>query len=291
MSDPFLDRIREATVDLAAVDVDSLRAAAASASTGLSADSALTLVRVANGRPISPDQDADLRSRFKSDPPLLDDDADRQLLAVLAAEALINLFSRTNVAVGLVPALAMRCSAHAGWEPVHPDIRSHAGAYLRQRSVVTRRRVAIGNRLLPAAPKSEEDTLPRVQEEQATLRSVVQADRERFWERDQLAWWLLSETRPPTALGVARELNDCLLFLPDPVSADEMIASKLRRPHGRAFPETPIHVDEPIADLCAAIVPPTVANPSNPEENEESALVRRILDQILLSRAYSGAPK
>lgn len=290
MSSPFLDRIREATVEPATLDLDALKAAAASASTGLGVEPALTLVRVTNGRPIGPEQDADLRGRINSEIQLLADGADHQLLAVLAGEVLINLFARTNVGVGLVPALAMRCATHVGWNPVHPDVPGHAAAYLRQRAVLVRRQTPPGSRLVNPSPKGEDGSLPRAEEEHETLRSVVQSDRDHFWERDQLAWWLLTETRPPTAFALAREFDRCLLFLPEPVSAEQMIAAKLCRAHGDPHPESPPTVAAPIADLCINLLPQT-AEAGTSDTDEEATLVRRFLDQILLSRAYQDATK
>jgi len=300
-----LDRIREATVELSTLDLDALKAAASSASTGLGVEQALTLVRLVNGRPVPAEQDAEFRQGVNAQAQLVTDNADQQLLAVLAGEALINLFGRTNAAIGVAPGLAMRCAAHLGWTPVHPDVATHAENYLCQRSVFIRRRVPPGSRLATANPKGEDGSVQRAEEEHETLRSIVQADRERDWEREQLVWWLLSETRAPTPLGVAHELAHCLVYVPEPVSAAGMIAAKLRRPQRVQRDEAPLSFPEAISDLQGKV--PTSPRPDrgaradedgtpDPEHEstqyeQEEPVVRECLDALLLIRAYNEAKR
>lgn len=289
MSDPFLDRIRETTVDEQLLDLSALKEAANSASTSLSGERALALVYAAHRRLLPEAQESDLRGRLNSASEVLPGERDGQLLNVLATEALIIAFSRFRGGVGLVPALAVRCAGHAGWQPVHPDLGLAAASYLQQRSDYLRARISLDSRLVKDRPKNEPGTPERGEEEREALRAFVQHDRERLWERDQLIWWLLSAGRPATPFAIAAELESCLRFLPAPPTTTELVATKLTRSSSQALPTPqPPEVDSVLAELCPDILTgPTPGNsPDGSDPDDERRLVLRFLDQIMLARAY-----
>ncbi len=240
------------------------------------------MLRLTYARMVNPDQVTDLLSRINSENQLLVKETDRQLLAILAAEALIVLFSRVNAGIGLVPALAVRCATHAGWDPVHPDLATYADAYPAPTFVVS------DAAPLPAIASSKQTPkaiLKPCREPKRSVRPCVRssrASRDRIWERDQLAWWLLSETRSPTALAFARDFDTCLLFLPEPLASKQILASKLARKPAEPQPEPNFEVPPGIADLCADLLPGGQGG-APPGSEKEAALVRRFLDQILLS--------
>ncbi len=286
MSDEFTDRVREATVDDRLLDIPKLKEAATAASTNLNGERALALVLAAHHRPLLPGDDVELRQRLNSSDPVIEEGGERQLLAVLADEALILAFSRDKAGVGLIPGLGVRCAAHAGWRPVHPDLTSSAAAYLLKRAIFLRNRVPLESRLSKDKPKNEEGTTARAAEEIEVLRGFVQHDRQRFWERDQLAWWLLSEARPESPLALALVDAQCLWFLPEPPATREMIAAKLSRPSATGpLGLTPVEIDPAITELC----PDLGADLEFPPGERDVHEVLRLLDQVMLARAFAEA--
>jgi hypothetical protein len=289
MQDPFLDRIRETTVDEQLLDLSVLKEAANAASTSPSRERALALVHAAHSHSLSDGQELDLRGRFNSAAEILPGQHDGQLFNVLATEALIIAFSRFRGGVGLVPALAVRCASHAGWHPVHPDLRSAAATYLQQRSIYLRARISLDSRLVKDRPKSEAGTIERAEEEHDTLRASVQHDRERIWERDQLVWWLLSARRPSTPFAIAAEFESCLRFLPEPPATAELVATKLTHAPSEILltPRLP-EVNSDLAELCPDILADSETGNSlgAPDPQDERRRVLSILDQIMLARAY-----
>src|ERR1700735_973519 len=148
MSDPFLDRLREALVEPSDSDVNVLRAGATAAASELTPERALTLVRLAHHQGVTDEALADTRSRLNAKGEAIPEQGAQQLIATLAAEALIISFSRTRFATGHIPALAVRCATSVGWNPVHPDVNTHGVSYLSHRSLLVRERVAV-----PPEPK------------------------------------------------------------------------------------------------------------------------------------------
>jgi hypothetical protein len=285
MADPFLDRLREAIVEPVDVDVDALKAAATAASTELGAERGLALVRVAYGQDVGPTVQADLRGRLNTKGESIEAHGQDQLVAVLAAEALIGAFTRTNYTRALLPALAVRCARHVGWRPVHPDIETHADAYLSHRSVLVRARENDVPDVKPN-PDSPEGAAPPLEDELKVLRELVRSDRQIAAEREALGWWLLSETRPASLLALALEFNLYLRFLPEPLSGDEMLRAKLRRdPVDTGTPQIP--VPEDVADFC----PDLIGNVLLDDKLDPSKMVRRFFDQILLLRANAEAKR
>jgi hypothetical protein len=286
MSVEFTDRVREATVDDRLLDIPKLKEAATAASTNLNAERALTLVLAAHHRPLPPDDDVELRQRLNSSDPVIEEARERQLLAVLAGEALILAFSRERAGVGLIPGLGVRCAAHAGWRPVHADLTSSAAAYLLKRALYLRNRVSPGSRLSKDKPKNEDGTAARALEEIEVLQNYVQHDRQRLWERDQVAWWLLSEARPESPLALALEYAQCLWFLPEPPATREMIAAKLAQPSAtEPLGTTPVEIDPAISELC----PDLGADLKPPTGEGDVHEVLRLLDQVMFARAFAEA--
>jgi hypothetical protein len=284
--DDFTDRLREATLDDRLLDIPKLREAAAAASTNLNGERALALVLAAHHRPLPPGDEAELRQRLNSSDPVIGADGERQLLAVLAGEALILAFSRERAGVGLIPGLAVRCARHADWRPVHVDLTSSAAAYLLRRAIFLRQRVPLKSALSKDKPKNEDGTPARALEELEVLRGVVQQDRRCLSERDQLAWWLLSQARPDGALAVALEYAQCLWFLPEPPATREIIAAKLDRPSATGLLQpAPVGVDPAISDLCPEIEPDS----ETPDGEPDLSRVLRLLDQVMLARAFAEA--
>lgn len=286
MAEPFLDRIREATVDPSLLPLDELNSAAASLSANISPERGISMLRAAYGHLKDDAAAEDLRQRLNAEVELVADDQ-RQLLAVLCAEALIILFSRANGGLGLIPALAVRCAAHRRWQPVHPDLESHAESYLAQRAVFVRRRKPPGFRV---ETESGDDQLAQFKAGFENLRGVVQDDRDKTWERDQLSWFLLSQTRPAGSLALAREFDNCLLFLPEPLAAEEMLGGVLRKPTGESQPLAPLALSGNLLDLCPDLSVEDRPESIKPErQDDEAKTVRRYLDQIYLNRAFLNA--
>lgn len=290
MAEGFRDRLREATVDPGLLDEDALQKSAAAASSGLSPERGIAILRAAHGR-LKAGNAADLRAKFNNGAELLGEQDD-QLLGVLATEALIVLFTRINGGLGLIPALGVRCARHASWRSLHPDLGRYADSYLRQRAVFLRRRTPPGTQIGKEA-KSEEQ-IPRLEEELGALREVLEADRALNWERDQLSWFLLSATRPAGLLTLAQELDRCLMVLPEPTSTDQILAAKLAKPVGDAAEEAAPSPAAEIADLC----PDLGRAPAGDREADEAeqmaaglAKARRYLDQIQLNRAFVAAKR
>jgi hypothetical protein len=283
MADEFADRVREATVDDRLLDIPKLKEAAAAASTNLNGDRALALVLAAHHQSLPPADDVELRQRINSSGPVVEAAGENQLLAVLAGEALILAFERERAGVVLIPGLGVRCAAHAGWRPVHADLTSAAAAYLLRRAHSLRNHIPLESRLTKEKPKSEDGTAALALEEIEVLRGYVQHDRQRLWERDQVAWWLRSESRPESSLALAQEYARCLWFLPEPPATREMIAAKLAQPNVSEPPElTQVEIDPAISGLC----PDLRADPEPLTGERDVHEVLRLLDQVMLARAF-----
>jgi hypothetical protein len=286
MPDEFLDRLREAAVRPEKLDRDALARAAANASVELSADRALTLVRLAHGRSVGPTLESNIRQRLNFEGQVIASSGAEQMLSLLAAESLIDLFGRRIQDVGLVPALAVRCASHAGWRVVHPDLAHRSDAYLARRSIEARLPLSPEASLAKAKPRAEEG-VDLLAEQFDYLRQIVSIDRRVLFERDRLLWWLASETRAASAAGVAADFLDCLVFVPEPPATAELIAAKLKRAPSRS--ERPPQLDSPsdLTDLCPDLGDPTPAG----ETPATAESTRRVLDQLLLLRSHREAKR
>lgn len=289
MPDSFEDRIREAIVVPADAELDQLRVAVKAAAGSLGSSEALDFVRTAYRREIAPPAEARLRNRLNSKEQVLAPAAERQMLATLSAITLIRVFSRPQYAPGLLPALAVRAARHAGWNPVHPDLEDYADAYLRERATVVReRKPTSGFRMEPVAePPAAEEALRR---EVEALRAAVLSERELEHESNQLQWWLLSPSRPDSALDAALQFARLLGFNPEPLATEHFLRAKLHRLPREGDPVAPIaapEVPEELADLCR-LLPSTELSPKEQSPAVEDAYA--FLNEILLIRALEARP-
>jgi hypothetical protein len=295
MAESYEDRLREATVEPRALNFSALHSAAAKASTQLTADRTLTLVRLAYRREGPSESANDFNDRINADEELIGAEQ-KQLQALVAVESLIALFSRNVQYVGVFAALAIRCAQHAEWQPAHPDLVTHAELFLSQRAVTARSQQPVGATLAKAKPKHEPGTAERAEEEVATLREYVRLDRDRLWEREQLAWWLLSESRPLTAFGIAQSFNHALAFLPEPPSTDQMLKTKLAKVPSSTLSVAaagiiPTGLEELCLPMSEAIkqgeeIEQIPLEISDDERSEWIYEIRKYLDQLLLIRAF-----
>jgi hypothetical protein len=284
MPDQPTDRLREAILTPEEVDIEALKAAAAAAGSEISPERAMTLVRLAHHQTVQPELLADALERMNTPGEVLTSN-DEQLIAVLACEALILNFARVRYTRGELPALAIPCARHAGWTPVHPDLESHAASYRASRSIAVRER-PFGMPEPKRPADAAADWEPTPSEEYRVLRDVVAMDRLATREREALAWWLLSQTRPRHPVSVALELSASIHFMPEPLAATEMLRAKLDMPTVEGPPVT-IDVPPELSELCPDIVNPR-AEVADAEEFEEAV---RCLSQLMLLRAYNGLVK
>lgn len=284
MADVFLDRLREGICEPKEVDVEALRNAAVTASTDLEAPRGLALVRLSYGRPVTLAAETDVRQRLNSKGEVLAADGERQLLAVLAAEALINTFGRTGAMRGFVPGLAVRCARHQRWTPVHPDLESHAEAYMRQRAVAARAR----NDNMPVLKvngESADERLNALTDQAKSMWAILDRDRKLVREQQSFAWWLLGKTRPASALAVAVEVWRLLSFVPEPLATDEIVAAKL---HGRVDTNATaenVQLNREVVDFC-----PDFAAGAPLIDLDEASAVRVMFDQLMLSHYAPSTP-
>jgi hypothetical protein len=287
ISESFVDRLREAFVDSSEADIEMLRAAANSASTNLGANRAIALVRIAYGESASLEEKADLRNRLNADGEVIPSQGHDHLVRVLAGESLIILFGRLKYNRGLLAALAARCAKHLGWRPVHPDIDTQAASYLKFRGVQNRQHSAAGLTLVGDA-SAEDQPWTGTEAKLKNLHSQLKGIQFVAEEREELSWWIASSFRPPTALSVAAEFNNCLRYYPEPFATDELLKTKLNGSAGEKqwILEVPSPGKE-ISDLC-----PALSGESDATVPKEALLleeVRCVLDQIMLAQTYAGA--
>jgi len=299
MTEPFEDRLREATVEPHSVDFSALRSAASKASTQMTSARALALIRLAHNQMDESEPGAtEFVRRINGHDHLVDEHGQDQLVALLAVEALIALLSRNVQAIGVFAASAVRCADHAGWKPAHPDLTAVARHFLEQRAVSVRERVPIDSPLAKAKPKSPIGTAQHAEEELQTLREIVKGDRARVWERDELTWWLLSETRSAGVFGIAQSFNYAISFLPEPLTTDEMLTFKLgKKPSDISIPGAEA-VPSDLSDFCPCLgqlVGGSAEDEAIPEQlsQEDRDLwvqrIRNVLDELLLIRAWRSA--
>lgn len=286
MPDQFLDRLREAAVRPEKLDREALARAAANASVELSADRALTLVRLAHGRRVASALDSGIRERLNFEAQVVAPSGAEQMLSLLAAESLIDLFGRRIQDVGLVPALAVRCASHAGWRVVHPDLISRSDAYLTRRSIEARQPLSPESSLAKPKPRAE-DGIDLVAEQFEYLRQIVAVDRAILQERDRLLWWLASETRADSSAVLAADFLNCLIFTPEPPATEDLIAAKLKQEPSKSEQPPLFEAPPDLADLC-----PDLTDAPLPTENPATVeSTRRFLDQLLLVRSHREAKR
>jgi hypothetical protein len=282
MADAFLDRLREGICEPADVDVEALKAAAASASTELDPPRSLALVRLAYGRPVDDEARASVLGRLNSKGVVVAERGNEQLLAVLAGEALVNSFARTGQLRALTAGFAVRCARHLRWQPVHPDVETHAEAYISARSVAHRTREA----KVPAAKASEaepEGSIELAFKDLRQMREFVLKERQLTAESEAFTWWLLDETRAAHPLAIAQELFSLLRYVPEPLATDELLTRKLRCPATATDAGTPVAVHQDLTDLC-----PHLAAGEPPQAVDEQATVRVLFDQLQLNQHYAA---
>ena len=105
-------------------------------------------------------------------------------------------------------------------------------------------------------------------------------------ERGALSWWLLSNSCPSNPLAVALEISSCVVWIPEPLAAREMLRAKLSQPRIDSTPST-IGVPENIASLCPDLTKPAMGL----KDEKEYQTTVRCMDQLMLVRAYKEAVK
>jgi hypothetical protein len=285
--DPFIDRLREAFVDLSEADIDTFQGAAQSASANLGANQAIALVRRAYGQEVAAEAEDNLRTRLNADAEVVGAEGRSQLVRVLAGEALILLFGRLNYNRGLLAAFAIRCAHHVGWRPVHPDLETVAEAYLKVRAVQNRAHM-MNSFALAGKASSEEAPWTATSVQLTNLTTQLNAARHAALERDELGWWLAADSRPSTALATAAEFNSCLRYYPEPFSTDELLKSKLGKSvsNERWTPIVPIP-NETISAFCPSLS--GELDDVHAEEELSLRAVRSVLDQIILAQLYANS--
>jgi hypothetical protein len=295
MTEPFEDRLLEATVEPQGIDFSAFRAAAAKASTQLNRERALTIIRIAHRQPVDQSSIVDFVRRINVDEVLVEESGQGQLVSLLAVESLLALLARNVQSIGVLTAAAVRCAAHSGWKAAHPDLLDTSRFFLEQRSVSARDRHTLSGSLTKEKPKFEPGTAQHAEEELQAARDVLKSDRARFWERDQLMWWLLSQTRPQTAFGIAQSFNYAISFIPEPLQTDEMLKAKLdRAPSNVAVPSVE-NLPADIAELCpylGALIqgehedPVIPKNAPDDERPDAVQAIRNYLNELILIRAF-----
>lgn len=224
MSDPFHDRIREATVVPTEERIELLGQASKAAATSLGSSDALTLVRIACRRPV-PDEAKDrVRARLNSKAEVISEQRNGQLLATLAAITLLRVFDRPAYVHGLLPALAVRSARAQGWASVHPDVFSYADYYIRERALIMRRPVAAEE--YQQRPKEGEEITSMG--EIKAMRTALLRDIQLRKESERLLWWVSSSELPRSSTDAAIEFNSLLSFYPEPGGTQELFRAKFR---------------------------------------------------------------
>jgi hypothetical protein len=230
MSDPFHDRIREATVVPTEERVELLGQASKAAATSLRSGDALDLVRAACRRPV-PDEVKDrVRARLNSKAEVVPEHRHDQLLATLAAIALIRVFVRPAFVHGLLPALAIRSARAQGWATVHPDVFTHADYYIRERALIIRKPVAADE--YEQSPKEGEKAT--AMGEIKSMRAALLRDGKLRKESEHLLWWVSSSELPRSSMDAALEFRSLLSFYPEPGGTEELFRAKFRDGESRS---------------------------------------------------------
>ncbi len=204
--------------------VELLAQASKAAATSLSSGDALDLVRIVCRRPVSDVVKDRVRARLNSKAEVVPEHRHDQLLAMLAAIALIRVFDRPTFVHGLLPALAIRSARAQGWATIHPDVFTHADYYVRERALVLRRPVAADE--YKQSPKEGEEATPSG--EIKAIRTALLRDLKLHKESEQLLWWVSSAELPRSSMDAAIEFRSLLSFYPEPGGTEELFRAKLR---------------------------------------------------------------
>jgi hypothetical protein len=229
MSDPFHDRIREATVVPTEERLELLGQASKAAATSLGSGDALDLVRVVCRHPVSDEVRDRVRARLNSKAEVVPEHRHDQLMTTLAAIALIRVFGRPTLVQGLLPALAIRSARTQGWASVHPDVFTHADYYIRERALFLRKPVATDE--YKQSPKEGEEITPMG--EIGAIRAALLRDVKLRKESDQLLWWVSSAELPRSSTDAAIEFRSLLSFYPEPGGTEELFRAKFRDGNSR----------------------------------------------------------
>ncbi|HEU5062552.1 MAG TPA: hypothetical protein VFT79_05290 [Solirubrobacterales bacterium] len=283
MSDPFHDRIREATVVPTEERVELLGQASKAAATSLGSGDALDLVRVVCRRPVSDEVKDRVRARLNSKAEVVLEHRHDQLMATLAAVALIRVFARPTFVHGLLPALAIRAARTQGWAPIHPDVFTHADYYIRERALVMRRPVAADD--FKQSPKEGEEVSP-IGEVKA-IRAALLRDGKLRKESEQLLWWVSSAELPRSSTDAAIEFKSLLGFNPEPGGTEELFRAKFRDGDSRSRSTwifSRVGVPAELQDFC-----PTVARDSGPGTPDVKSAMAS-LNELFLIDALKERP-
>lgn len=278
MSDPFTDRLREATLEVDEAHARTLAAAVAGSSKHLSPDRCLSLVRLAFRREVDPGLEADFRARLNgAGARVVRDYGERQLVATLAACCLVDAFGRHKVAAAQIAAFASRCASNLQWEAVHPDVSRCAEQYLMDRAVFVR--------------LSATDAGRRVQHDIAddlkALKRRVERSEELAGESGDAAWWLLDGAHAETALSAALDLQRFVRVLPPPFASHQLLQAKLQRERVTAESGVPQRVTIPnIAPEISEFCPNLSAGETG---DRDPRTAQMLFDELTLVRAYATA--
>lgn len=314
MTDPFQDRLREAIVEPADVDVEGLRRAVRNVGKKRLPRDGLGLVRMAHGIYADASDEAIFRRTLSEHAGSVVIDGGRQLISVLALCTLVEAFSRKGVRTALPAALAVRSAAYQAWRVVHPDLLSYADLYLGELATVTRQPMSSpdeavrATRLPVEASEGDGDAirsrLDRTVEVVDALRGALRAltqTAEVDEEQRGLVWWLLSSHDASSPSVAAIELAELTRLIPGPRAADELLRARLQEPPtagklasgaGGVPPSLPASVPRvrnEIADFCATLMALEQGDEANGDSRNGVAAARGLYDQILLVRAFEEA--
>lgn len=283
MSDPFHDRIREASVVPTEERIELLGHASKAAATSLGSGEALDLVRVVCQRPISAEVKERVRARLNSKAEVVPEHRHDQLMATLGAIALIRVFGRPTFVQGLLPALALRSARAQGWGSVHPDVSTHADYYIRERALFLRKPVAIDE--YKQSPKESEEVTPMG--EIGAMRVALLRDVRLRKESEQLLWWVSSAELPRSNMDAAIEFRSLLSFYPEPGGTEELFRAKFRNGDSRprsTWNFTRESVPAELQDFC-----PRLGGDSEPATPDvEGAMAS--LNELLLVNTLKDRP-
>lgn len=313
MGNVLKDRIREASLLLRDERIEALGAAIERlAGSRLSVDETLSRVRIAHLLPESDQLRDRLIEQINSDGPLVERNDD-QLIAVLAACTLIELFGRTEPSRSpavtrrlAIAALAVRTLVHSSFQPAHPDLRSWADYWLytqgtRLREVRRSQPPKINERLEQTEPPSLEPLIANVEQLQGHAvelsdwleRIAGAASIEALREQNQILWWLTAAgpqgEGAEVAIGAAQQL-DAMSLTPPPPASRELLKRRLR-----GVEEETVESDEfdrhrkMRADLerSAKIVPeltPILAGGLGSKQMSAARLAHALYEEIVLAR-------
>lgn len=135
MTELFGERLREASVDIRDLPRDELSDALPGVRDSLKPGQVAELLRLACGKPVRTEYEAELRQAIKSSVETFPMRGEAQYVAVVALEILIEAQEVLEDQIGSTAAVLCRTAQFAGWVPVHPDLFDVAAAAIRSRAV------------------------------------------------------------------------------------------------------------------------------------------------------------